>query len=89
MPSILYLCEYGSVNGGENSLLTLLPYVKAAGFDVSVASPETGLLTERLAEIGIRHIPFSCWDSNGERFSLKENRFVFKGCHELDNFLES
>ncbi|PHR88653.1 MAG: hypothetical protein COA78_36340 [Blastopirellula sp.] len=74
MPSILYLCEYGSVNGGENSLLTLLPYVKAAGFDVSVASPETGLLAERLAEIGIRHIPFSCWKDCGERFSLDENR---------------
>ncbi|MGY8769591.1 MAG: glycosyltransferase family 4 protein [Pirellulales bacterium] len=74
MPSILYLCEYGTVNGGENSLLTLLPYVKAAGFDVTVASPGTGLLVERLSNIGVAHIPFSCWDDCGRRFSLAENR---------------
>ncbi len=44
MPKVLVLCEYGSLNGGEHSLLAVAAGVRAAGFQLQVAAPAAGPL---------------------------------------------
>jgi glycosyltransferase involved in cell wall biosynthesis len=71
---LLLLCEFSTLNGGEQSMLSTLPAVQAAGFRPTVACPADGPLAETLAERGIETAPFSCFDGNGIRKPLAELR---------------
>ena len=70
----MLLCEFATLNGGEQSLLATLPAILAAGFEVSVALPESGPLVDRLQELNIPCVPFSLFDVNAERLKLKAAR---------------
>lgn len=59
MPRILLLCEYATVNGGEQSMLTMLPLVQGAGWQVEVACPQAGPLADQL---GRHDVPVVDWD---------------------------
>ena len=53
---VLLLLEYPTLNGGENSLLCLLPRVQAAGVRLTAAAPATGALADALTEVGVELI---------------------------------
>lgn len=74
MPKLLLLCEYATLNGGEQSMLSTLSGVRAAGFRPIVACPAVGLLAESLGRLGIEVLPFSCFDGGGTRLPLAELR---------------
>ncbi len=67
MPSdshrVAILCEFGSVNGGEHSLLALVPAIRDRGWDPVVVAPATGELAEVLAARKIEHVDFSVNDN--------------------------
>jgi glycosyltransferase involved in cell wall biosynthesis len=66
MPRLLILCEYPTLLGGERSMLSTLPAVQAAGFDVHVAAPPTGPLADALRE---RSVSLAEWPT---RYELAE-----------------
>ena len=59
------LCEYGTVNGGENSILAMVE--RLSGIDVTFLAPPTGRLAERLAGGRHRHVALSLIDDAGRR----------------------
>jgi len=69
MPSLLLLCEYPSLNGGEHSMLATLSRVRKAGFLPSVAAPPNGPLTEKLRSMDVKVVPFLTQDGNKKRLS--------------------
>jgi glycosyltransferase involved in cell wall biosynthesis len=70
MPKVFLLCEFATLNGGEQSMLSTFEGVCAAGFRPIVACPAEGPLAERLADRGIEVVPFSCFDDSGTRKPL-------------------
>ncbi len=66
MPSdshrVAILCEFGSFNGGEHSLLALVPAIRERGWDPVVLAPATGEFAEVLAARKIEHVAFSIGD---------------------------
>lgn len=56
MPRALLLCEYPALNGGERSLLAVLPTLQQAGREFDAWCPGTGPLAEALTALGIRVI---------------------------------
>ncbi len=67
MPKVLVLCEYPSLNGGEQSLLSVIDGIRAEGFAIEVAAPPTGPLAQRLAEQNVRLVPLALHDLTGCR----------------------
>ena len=59
MPRLLILCEYPTLWGGERSMLSTLPAVAAAGFDVSIAAPPTGSLADAVRHRGVTLVGWS------------------------------
>lgn len=53
MSDLLLLCEYGSLNGGEHSLLALLPGLLSRGLSFVAAAPSPSPLARRFAELDI------------------------------------
>ena len=78
MPRVLILCEYGSLNGGEQSLLAVLDGVRAAGFQVDVGAPPDGPLARVLAERQIRLVPLPLHDRAGRRCPLPACRQLIR-----------
>jgi len=74
MPKLLLLCEFATLNGGEQSMLSTLAGVRAAGFAPFVACPAEGPLAETLREQGVEIVPFCCFDGVGTRRPLAELR---------------
>ncbi|MDR3109912.1 MAG: glycosyltransferase family 4 protein [Planctomycetaceae bacterium] len=64
MKHIIFLCEFGSLNGGERSLLAVLPFLLRGGIDVGVVAPAAGEFALKLRELGITHLhlPFTASD---------------------------
>ena len=71
---LLLLCEYPTLNGGEQSMLSTLESVSAAGFMVTVACPSAGPLADRLGRSGIDRVAFETRSSDGVRYSQEECR---------------
>jgi glycosyltransferase involved in cell wall biosynthesis len=74
MPRLLILCEYPTLLGGERSMLATLPAVAAAGFEIAVAGPPCGLLSEALHGRGIPKFGWQTTDATGARLSLGDLR---------------
>ncbi|MBT4011175.1 MAG: glycosyltransferase family 4 protein [Planctomycetaceae bacterium] len=71
MLRVAYLCEYTTVNGGENSLLTFLA-TAAESIQTIVLCPSEGSLVEKLRTQGIQCVPFDVRDRSGQRKSLEQ-----------------
>lgn len=56
MARVLILCEHGSLNGGERSLLAVIPRLGMLGFEVAVAAPPVGPLAGELLARRIGHL---------------------------------
>ncbi len=74
MPSVVYLCEYGTIYGGENSMLSGLLGIRRCGYDVAVACPPEGPLKGQLAKLDVPHLPFTWMGEDGRRKSLEQLR---------------
>jgi len=74
MPSVLILCEYATLNGGEQSMLSTLDGIVRAGYQVRVAAPAIGQLAEALRNAGIEVVPHEPRNEQGVRLPLYELR---------------
>lgn len=67
MPIVVHLCEYGSLNGGENSLLSLLPLSDERAI---ILGPPEGPFAEAVRSLGIEYLPFQFYGDDGLRLPL-------------------
>jgi len=67
MPRVLLLCEYPTLNGGEYSLLAVLPHLQQAGFTFAALAPPEGPLPTALAAAGVTMTPLVTHDISGAR----------------------
>lgn len=74
MRSVLYLCEYGTLNGGENSLLSILPHVISAGWRPTVVGPSSGDLAAAIEATGAQFAAWDVTDAAGRKRPLEELR---------------
>lgn len=74
MPRLLLACEYPTLLGGERSLLSTLPAVLQAGFEVDVVCPPAGPLADAVASRGVRVVGYSARETSGRRRPLVELR---------------
>ncbi len=74
MRSVLLLCEYATLNGGERSMLSTLAGIARAGYQVRVAAPASGPLAETLRAEGVETVPFKPRDAQGVRLPLQDLR---------------
>ncbi len=68
--TVLLVCEYASLNGGERSLLVTLDLVRRSGFELLAAAPAHGPLADALAARSVELLP---WDATSDR-SLPRRR---------------
>ena len=76
MPRALLLCEYPALNGGERSLLAVLPTLQQAGWEFDAWCPGVGPLAAAFSALGVRtiaHVPVS-----DPRTTLAERRADLK-----------
>jgi glycosyltransferase involved in cell wall biosynthesis len=71
---LLIVCEYPTLLGGERSMLSTLPSVADAGFEIAVAAPGDGPLAKALSVRRIPLIPWHTCDDDGMRLPLDELR---------------
>ncbi len=72
---VTFLCEFGSLNGGEQSLLAVLPVLQSVGLRLTAIAPPQGPLGEAFRGLGVELIPwFDPERENFAAFSLAEKR---------------
>jgi len=74
MPRLLFLCEYPSLNGGEQSMLSVLTGIGKEGFVPTVLAPSDGPLAEALEAMRVETVPFNLHDSSGGKLTLSQRR---------------
>jgi glycosyltransferase involved in cell wall biosynthesis len=68
--TVLLVCEYASLNGGERSILATFDAVRRSGFELLAAAPAHGPLAEALAACAVELLP---WSTGADR-SLPRRR---------------
>lgn len=63
MPRALLLCEYPALNGGERSLLAVLPTMQRAGWEFDALAPVDGALDDALSEFRVDNVATSRWQT--------------------------
>ncbi len=66
MTRVVYLCEFPSINGGENSQLSFLQSVREQ-IEPIFLCPPSGQLAARLDDLSIERHEFSLWTEDGTR----------------------
>ena len=74
MPTIHYLCEFRSLNGGERSMLSVWDGIVEKGYQPVLIGPGEGPLAEAARRRGVRVIGFTATDDAGRRLSQDERR---------------
>jgi glycosyltransferase involved in cell wall biosynthesis len=88
MARILLVFEYPTVNGGEQSLLALLPLLEERGFEFAAIAPADGPLADRLGAMKVEVAP-PAWVIAGKRLDQSAARDVLSqqlagsACHLL------
>jgi glycosyltransferase involved in cell wall biosynthesis len=72
MPEILLLCEYPTLNGGEQSMLATFNGLRAAGLTLAVMAPPDGPLASELTARGVELIAFQCRTQRLPQSRLRE-----------------
>lgn len=67
MPHVALVCEYPTLNGGERSLLSVLPGLARHGFQFTTIAPPNGPLARSFADLDIEVVPFAATDPAGVR----------------------
>jgi glycosyltransferase involved in cell wall biosynthesis len=70
-PKVLLFFEYGTLNGGEFSLLAMLEMLRQTEFEFVAAAPQSGMLTGRLEQLGMRVLPLTLRDTQGHKQSIE------------------
>jgi len=70
-PKVLLFFEYGTLNGGEFSLLAMLETLGQTEFEFVAAAPQSGMLTGRLEQLGMRVLPLTLRDAQGQKRSME------------------
>jgi glycosyltransferase involved in cell wall biosynthesis len=76
MPTALVVAEYGTLNGGERSLLAVIPGLQQAGWEVLAAVPDQTCLASCLRRCDVGILPFA-FRHEGRRQPLPELRQRF------------
>ena len=71
-PKVLLFFEYGTLNGGEFSLLAMLEALEQTEFEFVAAAPASGMLAERLEQCGVRVLPLTLTDAQGQKRSIEQ-----------------
>lgn len=71
-PKILLFFEYGTLNGGEFSLLAMLEALGQREFEFVAAAPASGMLTGRLEQCGVQVLPLTLRDTQGQKRSIEQ-----------------
>ena len=71
-PKVLLFFEYGTLNGGEFSLLAMLGVLGRTEFEFVAAAPVAGMLTERLEGCGVEVLPLTLRDREGQKLSVEQ-----------------
>ncbi|MFC1764485.1 glycosyltransferase family 4 protein, partial [Planctomycetota bacterium] len=79
---ILLLFEYGTLNGGEFSLLSMLQWLGKKPFEFVAAVPSEGMLRVRLNEMDIPTLPLMLRDAQGQKLPLAP---IWVHLHDLVN----
>ena len=79
---ILVLGEYGILNGGERSFLTVAKHLIARGWSYVAAVPSDSTFETALQEIGVRNVGLTTHAADGTRFSQTELRDQIAGLIE-------
>ena len=66
-PKILLFFEYGTLNGGELSMLVMLESLGQKEFEFVAAAPASGMLPGRLEQCGVQVLPLVLRDTRGQR----------------------
>ena len=74
MPRVLLACEYPTINGGEQSLLSVLPLLGKHGLSFAALVPAAGPLAEALAAVDVEIVPLAARDAAGRRLPQDEAR---------------
>ncbi|MBW3595829.1 MAG: glycosyltransferase family 4 protein [Planctomycetes bacterium] len=74
MPRVLYVFEYPTLHGGEQSLLAILERVRGAGFEPLALAPPRGELAEALRESNVDVRPWEMFDDRGVKLPQAELR---------------
>jgi len=74
MSRVLLICEYPTLNGGEQSLLAILPLLIADGFTFEAIAPASGALARAFGELGIRVLPLEISDSPTGKLTQQQKR---------------
>jgi len=72
LPRILLFFEYGTLNGGEMSMLALLDKLGQSEFEFVAVAPASGMLKERLEQLGIKVLPLILRDKKGQKLPVKQ-----------------
>jgi len=71
-PKVLLFFEYATLNGGEFSLLAMLEALGRTEFEFVAAAPPAGMLTGRLEQCGVRVLPLTLRDTQGQKRSIEQ-----------------
>lgn len=74
MTDVLVVCEYASLNGGEQSFLSVLDGLRASGFNITVAAPARGELADELSARQVIIRDLVLYDEDGQRKSVSQTR---------------
>jgi len=64
--------EYDTLNGGEMSMLAMLKVLGQTEFEFVAAAPTSGMLKERLEQLGISALPLKLRDKKGQKLSVEQ-----------------
>jgi glycosyltransferase involved in cell wall biosynthesis len=74
MPRVAIVCEYATLNGGENSMLAAVSALKPSEFECTFFAPMHGRLAAELKFRRLRHVPLDLHDATGNRLPHNEAR---------------
>ncbi|WP_166830867.1 glycosyltransferase family 4 protein [Thalassoroseus pseudoceratinae] len=69
---VALLFEYGSIHGGENSILATIAPLQRDGWEFIAIAPPTGRLTDALREQDLECLPFELRREDGQRLSREQ-----------------
>jgi glycosyltransferase involved in cell wall biosynthesis len=78
MRSVAIAFEFGTLSGGERSMLAVADHLHQLGVSLTALAPAAGPLAEALRQRGLRQIPLELRDADGRRWprDVAEDRLI-------------
>ncbi len=74
MKRIAIIFEFGTLYGGEHSMLAVIDRLAGQWFEFVAIAPQHGRLADAIRQRSIRHVPLQLHDARGERLSRNAAR---------------